>query len=996
MLDKVFSKGSTRLHVVWSFLFIILVLGTLYLVPDFFSTSDDGLARLSREVHSMRQCQRRGDNLNFYLHKYQAEKLIRKYKGTKDEIRYHIFYSDYLMQVGNRHEAIKVLDSLQVPKSDTLLWLSSLAHHGQANYYPYNMRKYRGNIEKGYDNLIQCYIFSSRNNIDNYRAVSMLLLSQYLLNDSIFHIVRQFDPASLRYINEDSVADSLLAGNLAERALHILLSQKDFYLTAIAWRSLASCYFHIGDAHTSIQCLNNALANPAIDSMPDLKAGISEQMSMSYAALDNKHMSDYYRNQFLDLQDSTRQDRQLEARLVSLEEAAHRIWVLVGIAFAVFLLLCLLTCVLVKLRHRMADKIGSKDELEAMGEELSVLRLQYSDALRALVEQRARVSVIRGMLPLIERMKHAAHRQDYAYVHDVADNIERQNEMLTGWIKLSKGSINPRIEDFPISDVLTIISQSAASLASQEIRLEVQGDKGQNTKYKGQGTKVRGDKILTLFIINTLVDNARKAILKGQGTKGVIVVSTESEGDALKVTVSDNGTGMTDEQLAHLFDIKPIHDGDGGTSHGFGLQNCRGIMERYRKISSTFSVCSIGATSEKGRGTSIFFTLPRVVRTLVMLMAVLLGSTVQTSKAGETDRLADSLYRCNVEGRYEEASQYADSCSMLTRNSIEVEEGMESTYMSIYNETAVTALALHQWNRYKYYNHLYAQLYKASTQDKMLPRYCQDMERGRLAANVAMLVVLLLIASLLPLFWFIYLRPLLRQRRSGERERERLRDETARLQREYSALHVQNNIVSNQLSTIKHETMYYPSRIRQMLSASPSSLGTLKDVVDYYSSLSTALSRQVLGGEKSQGGLFPAVRLPLPSVLGGNVTGGEDISVIANAELFRYLLLLLKRHNGGEAPLCKVTKGGAPSSGEARKYVALSFEMPSSAITSETLATLFTPSTPHTDYLVMRQIVRETADSTNAYGSGISALITPDGVPCITVTIPRFLPNSEA
>ena len=972
------------------------------------------LDRLASEVQAMRRCQRKADNLNFYLHKYNAEKLLGKFDGKGSSLpekeqhslllargRYSIIYSDYLLQTGNKTEAIKVIDDLSHDRllnlnADTLLWLNYLSHQGQVHYYPYNLTKHRADIEKGYDCLMQCYIFASRNKIDTYKAVSMQLLSQYLLNDSIFQIASQSDPASIRYINEDSVADTLLAGNLAERALNIFLNQKDYFHTASAWKSLANCYFNIGDAEQSIACLDNALANPAIDSMPDLKAGISEQMSMSYAALDDKHMSDYYRNQYLDLQDSTRQDRQLEARVISLERITHRVWTLVAIASAVFLLLCLLTITLVRLRHRKERKGGNSDELETLDEEIAALRLRHADAVRSLVEQRARVTIIKGMLSLIERMKLAVHRHDYAYVHDVAADIERQNDMLTGWIKMSKGNIKPRIEEFPIADVLSIVGQSASPLAAQGITLTV----------NPSDAIVKADKILTLFIINTLVDNARKAIPNGGGK---ITVNTGITSDnpahtpALRVEVTDTGRGMTEEQVHNSFSLAPEAEPQSG---GFGLQNCRGIIESYRKLSSIFSVCHIEALSELGKGTTVRFTLPAIIKAIILIITMnimpchLTGVQAETAAghqpptvtmqvddatASEIERLADSLYNCNIQGRYETASQYADTCLMLTHGDTDLPPGLQSTCLSIYNETAVTALALHQWQRYKYFNHLYGRLYKQSTRDDTLLRYCQDMERGRHLANLSMLIVLLLTASLLPLLWFVYFRPLLRMRRHGRRARRLRQEQLLRLQREHSALHVRNNILSNQLSSIKHETMYYPPRIKQLL-ASPTDNGVqIQDTVNYYSVLCSSLSSHAIQDEAAQA-LFPVSPVELT----------EGIRVTANPHLARYLMHLLRKHNSGTAPLAAVTAGEtrqptgrAESTTLAKQdgYVTISFTMPQSSITPANVATIFTSDTPHTDYLIMRQIVRETADATHRYASGIMAHFVA-GTPRIIVTLP--------
>lgn len=115
---------------------------------------------------------------------------------------------------------------------------------------------------------------------------------------------------------------------------------------------------------------------------------------------------------------------------------------------------------------------------------------------------------------------------------------------------------------------------------------------------------VKADRVLTLFMINTLADNARKFTSQG----GEVTVSASEQDDYVELSVRDTGCGMAPEQLAHVFDHKVIGD------HGFGLMNCKGIIEKYRKMSQLFSVCQLSAESQQGRGSRFFFRLPKGVK----------------------------------------------------------------------------------------------------------------------------------------------------------------------------------------------------------------------------------------------------------------------------------------------------------------------------------------------------------------------------------------------
>ena len=62
-------------------------------------------------------------------------------------------------------------------------------------------------------------------------------------------------------------------------------------------------------------------------------------------------------------------------------------------------------------------------------------------------------------------------------------------------------------------------------------------------------------------------------------------------------------------------------------------------------------------------------------------------------------------------------------------------------------------------------------------------------------------------------------------------------DELHRAEYENDKLHISNSVLDNCLSTLKHETMYYPSRIRQLIDSQPDDVDSLKELVDYYKSL---------------------------------------------------------------------------------------------------------------------------------------------------------------
>lgn len=1023
-------KGSTLSHLaLWS-LFITLALTLLSCNGD--RKESDDIRMIRHEVSEMFECRIKAQNKDFYLHKYNAERIIRDYEGKENTLSetnrqqllklksQAIFeYVDYCMQVGKQREAQEEMTKLSKNTtmniySDTTQWLNYLYHTAKVLYIPYYINRNRENLQNGYDALMQCYILSSRKAFSweksgkdlltlwdyrMYEALSLQLLSRYCTNDSVFQLAKQFDPASIRYINEDNIPDSLLSTNLAERAVRILAKLDYPDLTADAWRNLAVCYFYRKQPEKALDCLTMAQKIPMVDSMPDLMASINEQLSMTYAALDDKHLSDYYRNAYLDLQDSTRQDRLLEARAMELKATSNRIWAYVAAAFLLFLLLGAMTIFLTRLRRKKQRNASAhEEELDELAEQISELELRLSNSKRAAVEQRAQISIINGMLPLIDRMRHAIHRaedtsvseeqkqESLQYANELSAAIDQQNNMLTQWIKLRKGTIEPKIETLHVQQLFDILERSKGIYAQNGITLIVPTCE----------TKIKADRTLTLFQLNTLMDNARKATPEG-GTITLSCTENAEQGFA-EISVTDTGKGMTEEQCQRMLSVELMSEeirndekADIKQSHGFGLVNCRGIIDRYRKISNLFSVCAFSITSAVGKGTTMSLRLPlaRCIVIALMLLSQLIptplhaADTDQISSSSqelisannrEAARLADSLYECNIEGRYADALLFADSCKAVVESDSTISSSIRLT---LYNETAVAALALHRWSTYKFNNYRFNKLYKECTADSTLAVYCQTMEQNGMKANIAMLVMMLLIISLIPIFWFTYLRHLLHYRKDYLKRKTALRESISKLKSENERLHLINNITDNQLSTVKHETMYYPTRIRQMISMQADTKD-IHSTVSYYRDLYMMLASKVLNKQveayqfditkQPLDELFPGISLSsdegatpsVPTEDGNNFTP----SVLINEELINYLKLLLKRKNSGKKPIYSATMEG--------NYASISCQLPYSTIPAYISKDIFTPQSPDTDFLIMRQILREIGDATNRYGTGIT------------------------
>ena len=386
-----------------------------YLLLDSVShLTDNQVELLISDVQMMRLCQRESRNKEFYDYHEQAlqrmhrieEELSLLDEHLRDRMTYalsefDIVTSTYYYYVGLERKSIEALEHINPDgevRKDTAQLLAYYYNIGAGGILTQGTPE---EIRQGeFDYLMRCYLLAHRQGYIFWEANSLQAISEHLQEaEPRQHLIDNNLPA-MKFINVDQVADSLLAGNLAERSLKLFEAFGDAYQVAGAYRTLAQCYWHICDYRSAIVCLEAALhKNPAIGQAPDLVASICEQLCVAYSAIDDKPQSDHYRNRYLDLQEETRQDRYLEARAGQLDKSLAQlnmmIVAVVGMILALIVLLVVLTWLrrhdrghhvlqsltapLLEWKQRNEEHIAQlHDRYEEMGEQRaeSVLHLQ--------------------------------------------------------------------------------------------------------------------------------------------------------------------------------------------------------------------------------------------------------------------------------------------------------------------------------------------------------------------------------------------------------------------------------------------------------------------------------------------------------------------------------------------------------------------------------------------------------------------------------------------
>lgn len=256
--------------------------------------------------------------------------------------------------------------------------------------------------------------------------------------------------------------------------------------------------------------------------------------------------------------------------------------------------------------------------------------------------KKACLFLVTGITPYIDRIINEVHKlrvnpawqeetirqEKYHYISELVTRINEYNDILALWIQMRKGTLSLTIESFPLQSLLDVLQKGRKTFEAKRQTLTVVPTE----------VWLKADKALTLFMIHTLAENARKYTQEG-GRISVFAQETEAY---VEISVQDNGPGLSAEEVRCILGEKVYDSGQIGLQtasdvhallqnkgHGFGLMNCKGIIEQYRKINERFRVCLFQIESTPGKGSRFYFRLPKGVRKVwagIGLVCTLSGS----------------------------------------------------------------------------------------------------------------------------------------------------------------------------------------------------------------------------------------------------------------------------------------------------------------------------------------------------------------------------------
>ena len=165
---------------------------------------------------------------------------------------------------------------------------------------------------------------------------------------------------------------------------------------------------------------------------------------------------------------------------------------------------------------------------------------------------------------------------------------------LLNWARVHNGKMNYMPSRFYFGSVVReVTKQTQEAFANKEMQLIIDVP---------EDTVVETDRDMVSIILRNLLNNAVKFSQRG----GKVSLSAKAEGDLIKVSVMDQGVGMSEATKAKLFHIDQRistagTEGEMGT--GLGLEVCREMAVHCGG--------NLEVESEEGKGTTIRFTVKK-------------------------------------------------------------------------------------------------------------------------------------------------------------------------------------------------------------------------------------------------------------------------------------------------------------------------------------------------------------------------------------------------
>lgn len=259
--------------------------------------------------------------------------------------------------------------------------------------------------------------------------------------------------------------------------------------------------------------------------------------------------------------------------------------------------------------NKMIEALRERENLRIRNMENEAKMIEYTNKLRISNETKDRLfsiishdlrnpfGVIVGFSNiLLSEVRSGSIDQLESYAQAINDSALRTQELLSNlleWARLQTGSITVIPQYIDLNSIIRS-NIEIADVTAREKNISILFDNEDNKP-------LFTDKAIVNTILRNLLGNAVKYTPDG----GNISISIEQNPDYYKISVTDSGVGMSQENLDKLFHIDTIQSTPGTNREkgtGLGLVLCYDFVKKLGG--------EIGVESQLGQGSTFFFTIP--------------------------------------------------------------------------------------------------------------------------------------------------------------------------------------------------------------------------------------------------------------------------------------------------------------------------------------------------------------------------------------------------
>lgn len=234
------------------------------------------------------------------------------------------------------------------------------------------------------------------------------------------------------------------------------------------------------------------------------------------------------------------------------------------------------------------------------GEELERRVVERTEEMRGMQEAQSKfltdvshelqtpIAIVKGNMEILERKRKGERK---TAIRVMATTINRMSQMIDSLLAVARLNFSKEKlhkTHIAVEDILEEAYNDCLILAE---------NKGIILSYSTEQVLISGDKDKLKEVVLNLVSNA----LKHTSSGGTISLIGRAVGVNAEIAIEDSGSGITPENLSHIFERFYRIKAEGCPGTGLGLDICRKIIEAHGG--------TITAESERGKGSRFIVSL---------------------------------------------------------------------------------------------------------------------------------------------------------------------------------------------------------------------------------------------------------------------------------------------------------------------------------------------------------------------------------------------------